>query len=399
MTKPHSEHTWQNIIDDLMRQGVSNVFPAATLIIQQNGQLLFHRAYGWINPQDKCWPVTPESIFDLASLTKLFTATAFMTLVDAGKTTLETPVGEVVTEFNGYYPLQPGIDPHTKKPLPQDPSLMKGKANGDLITFFHLLTHTSGLAAWDELCRLDKHSGPPHELPADERRRRLSTFLTAPRFVQQPGKQFLYSDLGFILLGEAIERLAGMPLDEYIRHAVLKPLQATSIHFNPTTHGISKSHIAPTELCQWRQRRVWGEVHDENSACLGGVAGHAGLFGTARHVAALGQLFLDNGGEILTSASATAMVQNQTIPQHAHRGLGWQLYETTGPPAPSFTHRFGHTGFTGTSLWVDQQRRLVVTLLSNRVYFGRNPEPITRFRLRLHETITNVIPAPMDNRT
>ena len=390
MTDTRSEHAHWDVIDDMMRQGLATTFPAAVLLIQQNGKTLFHRAYGWLDPEEKQWPVKRDVLFDLASLTKLYTATAFMTLVDKGSVTLETPVSEVLPEFTGIHRLQPGVDPHTKRPLPPDPAFFGKKVNADLITFRHLLTHTSGLAARVDLCQGAAGQQPPNHLPASTRRVRLDALLRAPRLVYPPGERFLYSDLGFILLGEAIERMSGMSLPDYLARAVFAPLGMADITFNPLARGIPRQRIAPTEFCQWRGRRIRGEVHDENAFCLGGVAGHAGFFATALDVAALGSCFLAGGKGVLSAETVTEMLRDQIHHDEELRGLGWQL-KIDARPAPSFSIRsFGHTGFTGTSLWVDPDRRLVVALLSNRVYYGRDSEAISRFRLRLHESIANV---------
>jgi len=384
--------SWRTI-DEIMQQAAEKVFPAAVLLIQHRGKRVFQRAYGWIDPQEQRWPVTTDTIFDLASLTKLFTATAFMTLVDAGQVTLETPVSQVLPEMGGVHPLQPGVDPHTKELLPQDPALVGKRIDADEVTFWHLLTHTSGLAAWDELCRLDESLGPPHTLPPQTRAQRINALLTNPRFVNAPGKHYLYSDLGFIMLGEAIERLAQMPLPQYLAQKVFQPLHATEIGFNPLARGIPLSRIAPTEFCQWRQRRVWGEVHDENSACLGGVAGHAGLFAPAEEVSRLGESFLAHDATLLSPALSRAMVQEQSNLDGVRRGLGWMLQTPAGGPAgPTLSpNSFGHTGFTGTSLWVDPARELVVTLLTNRVFFGRDAAGITNLRVQLHQAVTQII--------
>lgn len=394
MIETHFPRPRWDAVNDIMQQGLKSTFPAAVLLIQQAGERLFHRPYGWIDPDRKRWPVRRDVLFDLASLTKLFTAAAFMTLVQAGKITLETPVSEVVSEFGGIHPLQPGIDPHSKTALSPVPEFDGKMVNADLVTFRHLLTHTSGLAAWDDFCRGgEDDAAATHLTPQAMRRHRLNAFLKSPRFVYPPGEQFLYSDLGFILLGEAIERLSGMPLPDYLARAVFRPLGVTCAMFNPFAHGSLREDIAPTEFCAWRGRRIWGEAHDENAACLDGVAGHAGLFATARDVAAFGQSFLDEGGAILAPELAREMIREQVQWRDARRGLGWQLPGNDGAPVGLLWSRngFGHTGFTGASLWIDPIRALVVVLLTNRVYHGRDGEAIARFRVQLHEAVATVV--------
>ena len=200
-----------------------------------------------------------------------------------------------------------------------------------------------------------------------------------------------------ILLGEVSARLAGMPLDLFLRRAVLEPLGLSRTTYNPLARGIAPDGIVPTEVCAWRGRRCRGEVHDENAAGLGGVAGHAGLFSTAREVAVLGQLYL-NGGEyggarILSAETVAEMSREQVNVEDNPRGLGWMLRSREGSSAGRWfgPRSYGHTGFTGTSLWVDPDRELVVVLLANRVYDGRNPEPITDFRPRLHEAVVGAL--------
>ncbi|HHB91078.1 MAG TPA: class A beta-lactamase-related serine hydrolase [Anaerolineae bacterium] len=391
--------TWR-AIDAIMKQGLASVFPAGVLLIQQHGQTRFHQSYGWIEPEEKRWPVRLDTLFDLASLTKLFTATALLTLVNAGKIGLDTPVSQVIPEFRGVHPLRSGIDPHTKRVLPPDPR-WKGKATRlEHITFRHLLTHTSGLAAWDDMCISVNQTGViyPHQVDAATRQRRLNVLLYTPRVVTPPGTQCLYSDLGFILLGEALERLTAEPLQKYLLRHVLTPLGMTHVTFNPLAHGVPRETIAPTERCPWRQRRLWGEVHDENAACLGGVAGHAGLFGTASDVAKLGECYRTGGGGLLSPALAQEAISEQVATSGVRRGLGWQLMTNDGSPVGRGfgPDSFGHTGFTGVSLWVDPARALTVVLLTNRVYHGRAPEPIAQFRLRLHQAILQAVDTQLE---
>ena len=383
---------WQRV-DDIMRQGLGVTYPAASLIVQQRNEIRFQATYGWVDPEKSRWPVQADTLFDLASLTKLFTAVAFMTLVAAGAVALDTPVSEVVPEFDGVHPIRPGIDPHTKTLLPASKALTGQSVNARQVTFRHLLTHTSGLAAWDNFCMHQDGPVPmPHQVPAPTRRARLESFLASPRFVAPPGDRFLYSDLGFILLGEAIERLTNGSLPDYLARAVFAPLDMPTMTYNPIARGLPRQRIAPTEFCAWRKRRVWGEVHDENAACLGGVAGHAGLFGTAREIARLGQCFLHEGAPLLPPQLARTMVQNHIRTGEARRGLGWQLQSHHSPVGPAFGPRsFGHTGFTGVSLWIDPDRDLLVALLTNRVYFGRDGEAIARFRRHLHEAVIHAI--------
>ncbi len=380
-----------------MQQGLASTFPSGVLLVQHHGEVLFHRAYGWVDPETHNIATRRTTLFDLASLTKIFTASAFMTLVARGYVTLKTPISDVFPEMRGKHPLLPPIDPHSKTPLPPLPAYVGRKIDAHDVTFRHLLTHTSGLAAWMDCCHAASLSPVPlpHQVPQALRARRLSKVIHSPRFAFPPGETVHYSDVGFILLGETVERLSQKPLPEYLREAVLRPLGMQSTTYNPLAHGVPQTQIAPTENCPWRGRRLWGEVHDENAACLGGVAGHAGLFATAEDLARLGQSFLEHGRGFLPANLAAEMVQEHAYTGTERRGLGWKLQTTTGSPiGRAFRlQSFGHTGFTGTSLWVDPSRQLVVALLTNRVYFGRNGGPIAQFRVNLHNAVAATIDA------
>jgi len=390
-----------------MQSGVGCIFPAAVLHVRQGGAAIFERAYGYLDPETGRRPTQAGNLFDLASLTKLFTATAFIRLVEAGRVTLTTPVAEVLPEFAGRRPIGPSEDPLASATIPPDPQFAGQEVDAGTVTFWHLLTHTSGLAAWRSLYREEAGSrdqgsgirewgtgGPlPHLVPAELRARRIGAIYRQYGFAYPPGARVVYSDLGFILLGEAIAHLAGVPLEVYLRRVVLEPMGLRTTTYNPLAHGISPEEIVPTEFCAWRHRRCIGEVHDENSASLGGVAGHAGLFSTAAEVAALGQLYFDggiyNGVRLLAPETVAEMVRAQVGSDEDPRGLGWHQrsagYSSSGH---GFSPRsFGHTGFTGTSLWVDPDRELVVALLTNRVYYGRDPQPIMDFRPCLHDTV------------
>ncbi len=380
-----------------MQSGVNEVFPAAVLSVVQNGQTLFNRAYGYLDPETRRRPTQRNTLFDLASLTKLFTVTTFMTLVDAKKVSLQTPVADILPQFGGQRPIIATADPLTKTPLPPDPEFAGQTVDANKITFRHLLTHTSGLPAWRSLYAIQPDSPPipyPSEISPQKRAARIAATCGSrdTGFACPPGAKMIYSDLGLILLGEAVSQLMRMPLNACINQAILKPLGLQAA-FNPLQNGFPAEAIAPTEVCAWRKRRCRGEVHDENAAGLGGVAGHAGLFAPAETVSALGQLFLNGGTwrgkRILNPEIVAQMTRRQVNFDDNPRGLGWQLRPPTGASCGNrfSPASFGHTGFTGTSLWVDPERQLVVTLLTNRVYYGRNPTGITNFRPRLHDAI------------
>ena len=198
----------------------------------------------------------------------------------------------------------------------------------------------------------------------------------------------MYSDLGLILLGWVMEAVVGRPLDRVINDLVLEPLGLTAVCFSP----VPPEQAAPTEFCQWRGRRIRGDVHDENAYALGGVAAHAGLFGTAAAVASLGQAWLDvlqRHSDFLPRELAQTAVKLQAEDGVVRRGLGWALWSPLPESAshPLSRSSFGHTGFTGTSLYIDPERELVITCLTNEVYNGREDRGIGAFRVGLHEEI------------
>jgi len=373
-----------------LAEATANTAPALVCRVEQAGECVYAGAFGWLDPETHTRPVQPDSLFDLASLTKLFTTTAFLRLVDTGLVGLDQPLADVLPEFGGVRVIGDAEDPLAKTPLPADPKRAGERVDANSVTFRHLLTHTSGLPAWRSVYA---HCGPPPHLPlpdtaVDQRQQLALAALVAYPFVAQPGENYLYSDIGLLLLGFAVARLSGLGrLDRAIRTLVTEPLGITA-HFCPTAD--ERGEIAPTEHCVWRNRRLLGEVHDENAAGLGGVAGHAGLFASAGDVCRLGRLFLSGGERLLSPALVAESIREQTItPEGIRRGLGWQLRSDPNPTcSTAFSPAsFGHTGFTGTSLWCDPERDLCVALLTNRVYHGRDAAGIVGLRPRVHLAI------------
>ncbi len=383
-------------IDDLMRNALGQVFPAASLLIARDDAILFQRVYGPENADPSHPSVTPETRFDLASLSKLFTAAAFMSLVQEGRVSVDAPVVEALPEFGPTRFIAPVQDPISREMAPP----LAGKVGDEIdvrgVTFRHLLTHTSGLAPWRALflnVPEPRPVLPPHLIPPERRIRRIETIFQRRELAYPPGQRIAYSDLGLILLGQAVSRLTGQPLDVCIEQRIFAPLGMSHTSYNPLARGVSRQEIAPTEVCAWRRRRCCGEVHDENAASLAGVAGHAGLFATARDMWLFAQSFLPGSPELLHPALVAAMTREQARWGGLRRGLGWQLPGEDGAPVGQAWNKegFGHTGFTGTSLWVDPDRRLTVILLTNRVYFGRANTAIIDFRPRLHDAILEAV--------
>lgn len=389
-------------VDRLIRAHLDATFPAAAVAVYYEGRLILDAAWGHIDPESRARPTTPETRFDLASLSKLFTTTAYLSLVSEGKTSLDARLGSVVPEFaaSGPRPVDGGQDPHTKQKLDTPPEKRGLRVDPLRITFRQLLTHTSGLAPWRDVYKAAGKAPPPPHVPDPVPRgvrwaRALDALCNYP-FVSEPDGVVRYSDLGLMLLGEAVARLHGGLLEDAIAARALKPLGIEAVCFNPVREGLApRVNIAPTEYdSTWRQRRVWGEVHDENACGVGGVAGHAGLFGDAVGVARLGLAWLDGAGAFgIDPALAREAVSEQAASAGERRGLGWMLKAVENSSAGErFGPRsFGHTGFTGTSLWIDPAARLVVAALTNAVYGGRERMALNGFRRALHTCILEAL--------
>ena len=292
-------------------------------------------------------PCTEASIFDLASLSKLATTALCLALVRDRVIAVDMPLREVVRDFRG-----PGKD---------------------AVTIAHVLTHTAGLVWWKPLYEEAKSAEEAVWLAAQE------------PLAHEPGT-VVYSDLGYIMLTAGLAHAGGAPFAELIAERVLGEVGAQTCAYGPRP----PVECAATEIdAKWRGRRLRGEVHDENSFAMGGVAGHAGLFGTAADVAALARVFRD--GAVIGNDLAALARQQHAVGENARRGLGLALRAPEGPMCGRYfsLDAWGHSGFTGTSLWVDPDLDLTVVLLTNRVYFGRdNVEALYRFRIAVHEAVS-----------
>jgi CubicO group peptidase (beta-lactamase class C family) len=389
-------------VDALVRSHLDVSFPAAAVAVFYEDHLVLNAAWGVVDPEARARPTQQDTRFDLASLTKLFTTTAFLSLVSAGNITLDAPLESVVPEFaaSGPRPVDGGQDPHSKRKLDTPPDKRGLRVDPARITFRHLLTHTSGLAPWRDVFNAAGSAPTPPDIsdpvPREVRWARALAALCNYPFVSEPDGVVRYSDLGLMLLGEAVARLHGAPLETAIRERVLERLGVRNVCFNPVRDGrLSREQCAPTEDDPaWRKRRVWGEVHDENACGVGGVAGHAGLFGDAASVARLGQAWLSGSGALgIDSALVRQAVTEQATSSGERRGLGWMLRAAENSSAgESFSpDSFGHTGFTGTSLWVDPAARVVVAALTNAVYGGRERMALLGFRRALHTCIMDAL--------
>ena len=382
-------------LSDLIRKSLGKAFPCLSLCVIHHGQVVIN-AYG-CSAEDIVF--SQDTLFDLASITKLFTSTTVLQLISAGRLHLHTPVREVIPEFarTDQRWTDAAQCPHTlaKLPLTQKALLI----DPDKVQIHHLLTHTSGLHAWSDLfLNLGPAPGLPMQgQPPLQKQQQAVDLISRLGFRSRPGP-IVYSDLGFILLGEAVSRLRGKGLDKVLLTDVLSPVGLSDILFNPVTQcQRSNFETVSTEWdARWRNRRLWGEVHDENACAMGGVAGHAGLFGSAQSVAQFGLAWLEGGADAwgidprLAQQAVSANVQDG----NQIRGLGFICKSIQGASCGRYfsSRSFGHSGFTGTSLWVDPQNQLIVANLTNSVHYGRDMQAISQFKIELHEMLAALFP-------
>lgn len=363
------------VIQAAMDQAVlDGVFPGGVLAGRFEGKMKLLVVAGRLSSEPGAASVQTSTIYDLASLTKpLATVTSVLLLVQSGKLELDAGIGNVLVELQG-------------TPI--------GSAS-----LRDLLTHRSGLPGWRPLYeRLDAEGiAWGHSDPGVVRQAVLRSIRDEP-LVSHVGEQSVYSDLGFILLGCAIERVSGLLLDEYFSATVAQPLGAQPLFFNRAMTSASPSLrnqagvlIAPTEWDDRRQRLLKGEVHDANAAAMGGVAGHAGLFGTAESVLAVSGAWLaayHGDRSLLDRNLVREFTRKQSQPAHSSWALGWDTPSTPSSSGTQFSpESFGHLGFTGTSLWIDAVRKLEVVLLTNRVHPSRSNDSIRAFRPRIHDLL------------
>ena len=328
---------------------IGSLCTACVVRVERRGEI-DEFATGTLCPDPRAGPDAPctvDALFDLASLTKVATTALVLSFVKDKLLTLDTPFSELVPDFHG--------------------------GRKDDVTLTHVLTHTAGLKWWLPLWK-------------EAQSRQEAVWRAAQEPLAQDLGTFTYSDLGYIMLTQGLATIGGAPFADLMRERVLAPVEALNADFGPR---LSERCVATEEDTEWRMRRLRGEVHDENAFAFTGTSGHAGLFGTAADVAAIARVFRD--GAVIGNDLAARARTEHAKEKNVRRGLGLALRAPDGPMVGRHfsVDAYGHTGFTGTSLWIDPQLDLTVVLLTNRVYFGRsNDDAMYRFRIAVHEAVS-----------
>ncbi len=332
-------------------------FPGAAIAVTHRGELLASHAFGRFTYDNAAPAVSRETVFDIASITKAVgTTTMAMMLFERGLLKLDTRVAHLLPEFV------------TLSPAHQ-------KSRRDAVTVRMLLAHSSGLPAYEKLFEF-----------AQNRKELLRAAMTTP-LAAAPGARAEYSDIGFILLGEILERIAGEPLDQFAQREIFDKLGLMQAWYVPPLEMHPK--IPPTEYDHtFRKRVIQGEVNDENAWVMGGVSGHAGMFASATDLARFAECLLRGGAPLVQSETLSLFIGREQSPHGTSRALGW---DTPSPPSSSGTRfalaSYGHLGFTGTSLWIDPKRHLSVTLLTNRTWPDRSSQLIREVRPKVHDAV------------
>lgn len=352
---------------DILAQALeARAFPGCSAVVTFRGQLVVEKAMGRFTYDAASPAVTMSSIFDIASVTKVVATTAMtMILYERGVLDLETPVAAIVPEF------------------------LSDDSNRAHVTVRMLLAHTSGLPAYEKL--FQHHPN----------REALLHAAFATDLVSAPGILAEYSDIGFIILGVTLERLADEPLDTFCQREVFGPLAMSHTTFNPGP--ALRETIAPTaDDRSFRHRIIQGEVQDDNASVLGGIAGHAGLFSTAGDLALFAHTMLNEGYPILRPETVRLFTRREETPAGTSRALGWDTPSSPSQSGKYLSPRsFGHLGYTGTSLWIDPDRQLSITLLTNRTWPDCQNQDIKRLRPSFHDAVVEALEGagPMEDKS
>ncbi len=325
--------------------------PGASIRARHGESLSYDRFFGAATLAPERHEVRADTIYDLASLTKVMATTpAILLLASEGKLALDQPVEQLLPAF--------------------------GERGKSKITIRHLLTHSAGLRPWrayyDDLRERELKKGE-HLLATEEGRAAIVNRIVRSAAVHEPGEASVYGDLDFIVLGEIVEQVSGERLDSFCAQRIYGPLGMADTHFNAVPFKGERLRYAATEQCPWRDKLIWGEVHDPNAWAMGGVAGHAGLFGTTADVMRFAEEMLaaDQGeSEIFPQELSQEFFRRQEFAEDSDWALGWDTpTEGQSTSGKYFSKRsIGHTGFTGTSLWIDLERDMIVVFLCNRVH-------------------------------
>lgn len=347
---PGLEKAWR-----VLRDGIEQrAFPGAAVAVTRASKVIALRGFGRFTYETTAPDVTPETVFDLASLTKVMAAAAMaMVLYERGILDLDAAVSAIVPGFKG--------------------------AEKSAVTIRHLLSHTSGLPAYEKLFE-----------KARSRQELIGAACHLP-LSAEPGERVEYSDIGFIVLGEVLERLADEPIDTFCAREIFGPLGLARTGYRPPAEW--HAHIPPTEDDRtFRHRVIQGEVHDENTAAMGGVSAHAGLFGSASDVARFAEWMQRGGAPILRADTVRLFTSPQPVRSGYARALGWDRVSQPSQSGRYFSaSAYGHLGYTGTSLWIDPEREVSVALLTNRTFPNRESQLIKQIRPAFHNSVMEAL--------
>lgn len=339
----------------VLDEGVAaRAFPGAAVSVTYRGEIVAMKAAGRFTYGPAAPKVAPSTIYDIASVTKVVaTTTTAMILYDQGSLDLEAKVADFFPEF--------GTDAGKKR-----------------VTVRMLLAHSSGLPAYERLFERAKSRDELLRLA-------LQTPLAHP-----PLERAEYSDLGFIILGDILSKLARQPLDRFCSEQIFLPLRMSFTCYSPPKEWGPR--IVPTAEGDFRGKIVQGEVNDENAWVMGGVAGHAGVFSNVNDLAQFALCMLRGGSPIVKASTLNLFTRREKIPQGTSRALGWDTPSSPSQSGQYLSQRsFGHLGYTGTSLWCDPVRQLSITLLTNRVWPDRSSQAIKYVRPRFHDAVVEAL--------
>lgn len=354
----------QGRLDRVLQQAIrDSAFPGAVALVGSRAGILAQSAVGTLDAADPSVP-NERTLWDLASLTKVVGMTSgVLRLVQDGQVDLDAPVQRYLPEWTG-----PGKEK---------------------VTVRHLLSHSSGLPSWRPLYK--EATSPAQAL----------ALVFATPLDTVPGARMVYSDLGAILAGQVVTRVSGTPFNEFVTRMVFRPLGMRETAWRPAAS--LRARIAPTEVDPWRQRHLRGEVHDENAFALGGISAHAGLFSSAADLSRLARMYLNHGRldgvQVLDSATIARFTSRPDSPL-SNRALGWEKPNGSNSAGRRMSAAaFGHTGFTGTSFWVDPANDVFVILLTNRVNPTRENRKIGGVRIAVADAVMGALQGCAENAT